>query len=121
MTSRFVSLAAAWPALLAGMLGSSGMSIACAQQPAAPVAAPVLAAPASTIAPKASAAFRSELEGYQPYSEEKTGDWKGANDSVARIGGWRAYAKEAQSSQPPTPSAKPAPSDGLTKPGVPQR
>lgn len=40
--------------------------------------------------------FRSALEGYQPYTDEKIVNWKEANDVVGRIGGWRAYAKEAR-------------------------
>lgn len=40
-------------------------------------------------------AYRSAFEGYQAYSDEKMTDWKQANDTVGKIGGWRAYAKEA--------------------------
>jgi hypothetical protein len=43
--------------------------------------------------------FRSAFDGYQPYSDEKISDWKDANDGVARIGGWRAYTKEANSTE----------------------
>jgi len=39
--------------------------------------------------------YRSALEGYQPYSENKMVPWKEANDTVGKVGGWRAYAKEA--------------------------
>ncbi len=42
-----------------------------------------------------SAPFQSALEGYRPYTDEKTIHWKEANDVAGRIGGWRAYAKEA--------------------------
>jgi len=52
-----------------------------------------LAASAQT--PVAPGEYRSALEGYQPYSESKTVPWKEANDTVGKIGGWRAYAKEA--------------------------
>ena len=34
--------------------------------------------------------------------------WRDANDSVARIGGWRVYAREAQQPEP-GPAAKPSP------------
>lgn len=57
---------------------------------AAPVAPP---AAATSTAP---AEYRSAFEGYQPYTEEKIISWKEANDLTGRIGGWRAYAKEAQ-------------------------
>ena len=43
--------------------------------------------------------YRSALEGYQPYSESKMVPWKEANDTVGKVGGWRAYAKEAAEGQ----------------------
>jgi hypothetical protein len=67
------------------------------------------AALAQTPAPSVPAAteFRSAIDGYQPYTDEKIRSWKDANDTTARIGGWRAYAKEAQQAQqaPTTPGA----------------
>ena len=45
--------------------------------------------------------YRSALEGYQPHSENKTVPWKEANDTVGKVGGWRAYAKEAAEGQGP--------------------
>lgn len=65
---------------------------------------PVPAVPASE--PSAPAlAYRSALEGFQAYTEEKTVNWKQANDTTAQIGGWRAYAKEAaQPAVTPTPA-----------------
>ena len=70
-------------------------------------------APATQAAP---AAYRSAFEGYQAYRDEKIANWKEANDNVGRIGGWRAYAKEA--SQPPAPSTatQPVPHAGHAKP-----
>lgn len=50
--------------------------------------------------------FRSALDGYQPYTDEKIINWKEANDLTGRIGGWRAYAKEAQ--QPAAAGTPPA-------------
>jgi hypothetical protein len=52
--------------------------------------------------------FRSALEGYKPYTEETTVNWKAANDSTAQAGGWRAYAREASASAP-APTAPPGP------------
>ena len=72
--------------------------------------------------PSAPPAFRSALEGYKPYTDEKTVNWKEANDSAARIGGWRAYAKEASQPeggakpQQPDARAKPDPHGGHGKP-----
>lgn len=56
------------------------------------------------------APFQSALEGFKPYTDDKTGNWKGANDVVAGIGGWRAYAKEAAQ-----PDAGPDPHAGHGK------
>lgn len=39
-------------------------------------------------------------------------DWREANDAVRRIGGWRAYAREAQQPEP----APSAPAPALAKP-----
>ena len=40
--------------------------------------------------------YTSPMEDYQKFVDEKVLPWKAANDKVAEIGGWRAYAKEAQ-------------------------
>ena len=78
-------------------------SLAAHAQPAA--ARPALTPPA----------FQSALESYQPYTDDNIVDWKAANDTTARIGGWRAYAKEASApAVPATPAASPAPA--LPKP-----
>ena len=64
-----------------------------------PIAAPAEMAPPSQTAPPS--AYRSAFEGYQRYSDEKITPWKESNDTVGKIGGWRAYAKEAQEPQAP--------------------
>lgn len=48
----------------------------------------------------ASIASSSGLESYQPFAEGKVLPWRQANDAVGRIGGWRAYAREAQNAGP---------------------
>lgn len=40
--------------------------------------------------------YRSPLASYRPLGDDKRVDWKEANETVNRIGGWRAYAREAQ-------------------------
>ena len=60
--------------------------------------------PAGSPAP-GQATYRSAFEGYQPFDEGKLLPWKEANDSVGKIGGWRAYAREAQQDKPPGASA----------------
>ena len=57
--------------------------------------------------------YTSPIVDYQPYIDEKVASWKVSNDKVGQIGGWRAYAKEAQ--QPdnsPTPTQSRTPSTG---------
>jgi hypothetical protein len=44
------------------------------------------------VAPRLS--YVSPLKLYRPYADTAVGDWRQANDAVAHIGGWRAYAKE---------------------------
>ena len=63
-------------------------------------------APAASNTPAAvpPAPFKSAFEGYQPYSDDKMTGWKAANDEVARIGGWREYAKQAQQADNPSPT-----------------
>lgn len=39
---------------------------------------------------------RSAFDGYRPFTEETVAPWRGTNDTVRDIGGWRAYAREAQ-------------------------
>ena len=56
--------------------------------------------------------FTSALNGYQPYHDQPVGDWKKANDEVGRIGGWRAYTREANEAAPPAaPAGQAAPKD----------
>ncbi len=70
--------------------------LACAQ-PAQAIQRP---APqdARAVVPRVS--YESPFAGYRSYTEEKAGSWKDANDTVGRIGGWRAYAKEAEEAKP---------------------
>lgn len=39
--------------------------------------------------------YRSVFDQYQGYSEQPVAPWRGSNDTVEKIGGWRAYAREA--------------------------
>jgi hypothetical protein len=71
-------------------------------------------------APPAASGLRYEsvFARYKSYRDEKTGSWLGANETVDRIGGWRAYAREAQqpaAAAPPVTSATAAPG-GPAKP-----
>ncbi len=48
--------------------------------------------------------YESVFARYRSYRDEKTGSWRESNDTVDRIGGWRAYAKEAQSPESTAPA-----------------
>ncbi len=63
--------------------------------------APPATPPATTPVP-----YKSAFEGYRAHSDDKMGNWKAANDNVARIGGWREYARQAQQPEN-TPATKP--------------
>ncbi|MBT2333052.1 hypothetical protein J7E49_03880 [Variovorax paradoxus] len=77
-------------------------ALAAAAQPA-PASAPS-ADEAATRAP-AALSYKSALEGYRPFTEEKPIPWKEANETVHRRGGWKAYAEEAAESGPPAAEA----------------
>ena len=46
------------------------------------------------------AVYPSALAGYRRLGDDKPVPWKQANETVNRVGGWRACAREAQSPQP---------------------
>lgn len=52
---------------------------------------------------------RSALQQYRRLTDEPRRDWRAANAEVARIGGWRAYLREAHTPEPasPAPAASP--------------
>lgn len=52
---------------------------------------------------------------YRRLTDVPVGSWRDANDTVTRIGGWRAYAREA--AQPASPAA-PVPASGASAPGM---
>jgi hypothetical protein len=79
--------------------------------------------------PAGAPAWRSAFEGYQPFAEAPVAPWRESNDTVGRIGGWRAYARESQApaaseparaapavkpASPLAPPASPAPAAGHT-------
>ena len=101
------------PAALALLVASLWTTQATAQTSALAPAKPVAPAAMADAAPPA---YRSALEGYQRYTDEKTVNWKEANDATARIGGWREYAREASQSQTPTGSTKPDSGAAPSKP-----
>jgi len=56
---------------------------------------------------------------YRRLTDVPVGSWRDANDTVARIGGWRVYAREAAGSA--SPAASPAasvPANSASAPGM---
>lgn len=99
------------PAWWLAIVPSLTAAAACAQ-PAAASSNTGAAAP-----PSATVSFQSALQGYQPFRDEPVRPWKDANDTVGKIGGWRAYAKEAAEPARASPEASesPKPSTGHGK------
>lgn len=73
---------------------------------AKPAAAVLVVPPAANVL-----RYESVFARYRSYRDEKTGSWREANETVDRIGGWRAYAKEAQQPDSTAPD-KPDPRAG---------
>lgn len=87
-------------ATLSVALPSAAQTMPSTSMPAAAAAArPDSGDPRASVPP---VSYRSAFAGYRPNVEEKVGSWKDANDRVGRIGGWRAYAKEARQPERPT-------------------
>ena len=80
--------------------------------------------PSSAMATVPAAAYSSPLARYRPAGEIKLGSWQGVNETVTRIGGWRAYAREASQPEPaaqreasrPAPAAAHAPAPAASGP-----
>jgi hypothetical protein len=51
----------------------------------------------------------SPLASYRRLGDDKRIAWAEANETVNRIGGWRAYAREAQQPDPAAPAPTPTP------------
>jgi hypothetical protein len=55
------------------------------------------------------AAYVSSLAGFRRLGDDQRIDWRQANEVVNRIGGWRAYAREASQPEPAPSSPPPSP------------
>lgn len=86
----------------------------------AALAAPAAGAQPATQASIAAPAFRSALDGYQPFSDQQVAPWKEMNDTVGRIGGWRVYAKEARNGAKPSQASTPAEAAPARAPAAPE-
>lgn len=89
--------------LIAAALVGSALAGPARAQPTTPPASK-LSAPAvhtngtapSMAASGSSANYRSAFEGYRAFTEQPVTNWRQSNDLVRQIGGWQAYAQEAQ-------------------------
>jgi hypothetical protein len=62
------------------------------------------------------ATHASALARYRGAADVKVGSWREANDMVARIGGWRVYARESaqpEAATAPAPAASQPPSGSV--------
>jgi hypothetical protein len=56
------------------------------------------------------------LRGYRPATTPEPGQWREANDNVARIGGWKTYLREAQQADAAPAAASAAPAASAPRP-----
>jgi hypothetical protein len=63
--------------------------------------------PANPQAAVPRAVHSSAFAGYRRHAEPAPIAWKDANDTVTRVGGWRAYAREAAEPSAPAASTPP--------------
>jgi hypothetical protein len=56
------------------------------------------------------------LRGYRPATTPEPGQWREANDNVARIGGWKTYLREAQQADAAPAAAPAAPAASAPRP-----
>lgn len=80
--------------------------------------------PSDPMAVVPAATYSSPLARYRSAGETELGSWQEVNQTVTRIGGWRAYAREASQSEPavqreasrPAPAAAPSPAPAASGP-----
>ncbi|MED5622384.1 hypothetical protein [Ideonella sp. BN130291] len=79
-------------------------------------AIPLPAAVAQPVAPAAT--HRSAFDGYNRFAEQPVAPWRTSNELVARIGGWKAYAREAAAAHEGAAAPAGAPSAPAGEPGA---
>jgi hypothetical protein len=88
-----------------------------AQQAPSPTAANGPMDPSASVPPLV---YRSTLSAYRRLGDDQPLPWREANQTVGRIGGWRAYAREASQAAAAERSAPAAtPSAASTTPATP--
>lgn len=66
--------------------------------------------PADPAAQVAAAEYQSPFAGYRQFADRGVGPWRELNEEVARIGGWKAYAREVFEANEAAKRAAPPPS-----------
>lgn len=87
------------------------IALLAAQAQAQPTATTTRPDPLDPKARVPAARYESSLGQVRRIGDDKPLTWRDANEAVARIGGWRVYAREAQQPDPApstTPAAAPA-------------
>ena len=93
--------------LLPAMVALATAAAAAQGTPSSP-SAPPAADPLDATAKVAPLVHQSALASYNRLGESAPLPWREANDRVGRIGGWRAYAREANAPDTPdTPTRTP--------------
>ena len=73
---------------------------------------PLASASSATAASEPSAfgaRYKSAFGGYRSFADQPLTPWRESNDTVARVGGWQAYAREGQGDSEVTPKSDEAP------------
>ena len=60
--------------------------------------------PADPAATTPAASYVSPFANYRPFAHDGPAPWRGVNDEVGRIGGWKAYAREVFGAQKSVPA-----------------
>ncbi len=116
MRPLLVSPLAAWALLTLAAHPAGGSSPQAPQSPPSSPAPHTTSRSGAAIAPEPSGApvlprvgfaYCSVFDEFRRFAEAPVGSWREANDTVMRIGGWRAYAAEAQAA--PTEANIPSP------------
>jgi hypothetical protein len=82
---------------------------------ASSMAAPAAADPKAEVPP---VVYRSVFGGHRSDAGQGPGSWRELNDTVGRIGGWRAYAREAQAAPPVAAPAAASSPEAAPRPPV---
>lgn len=105
---RAIAPLAALTLSLAGWAAQAQAQAPATRALGAAAADPARADPLDAQAAVPASIYRSALALPPATERAKAPSWRQANDEVARIGGWRAYAREAQQPDPAPQSGAPA-------------